>query len=881
MMLGVRPPTGTITLMFTDIEGSTKLWEAFPGSMREALARHDAILRQVIAESHGYVFKTVGDAFCAAFATAPDAVQAVLAAQLALAREPWPEETPIKVRMALHTGAVSSRDDDYFGPPLNRVARLLATGHGGQVLLSQTTYELTRDVLPPNSACREMGEHRLKDLGRPEVIFQLLHPDLSANFPPLKSLDSPELKHNLPQQMTSFIGREKEISEIEALLGKTRLLTVTGAGGSGKTRLILQVAADQLDAYQDGAWFVELASISESSQVPQTVAGILGLKEDPAIPITQMLCENLRAKRLLLILDNCEHLLDGCARLADTLIRQCPGVQILASSREGLGINGEQAYRVPSLLLPNPAQVHTVQALSQFEAVQLFIERATLAQPTFQVTNENAPALASLCNQLDGIPLAIELAAARVRSLSVEEIDGKLDQRFRLLTGGPRTALPRQQTLRALVGWSYDLLTEMEREAFEQLSVFVGGWTMDMAEQTCGDPILEFDLLDLITALVDKSLINFESREDGHYSFYESLRQFAREQLAARPEAESAVLERHARTMTDFGMERVRKLRTTAEPAALRQLVKYSPNITAALAWARQANDIPMVASLSLAIAATDQRRGYPRDGSGLIDEVLGTIGAAESVPAELYARLLFERATLALDVLENDDAAPFAERGLDIANKLNQTELLIRGENLLGQVAMAKGDFELTRTHYNRALKLSEQAKNWVEMARLQNNLGIVERRDPNGDKDLAAEHYRAALGIQRTHRHSRGEAETLNSLGVLEQSRGNLVEAASLYLEAARIETQLDHTFGVAKTLSNYGEAMAELGQHDKAIRPFGIAVHLFGQIRSPYRDYTIKMLQQSATQLGWTAEQTQSFTNEWSTLELRNAVTASLQE
>jgi class 3 adenylate cyclase/energy-coupling factor transporter ATP-binding protein EcfA2 len=487
-MSPAQPPFGTVTFLFTDIEGSTTLWEAQPEEMRLAVARHDSLIRDAITAARGHIFKTVGDAFCAAFATAPEAVSAVLAAQLAMVSEPWAEGTPIKVRMALHTGAVEFRDEDYFGQPLNRTARLLAIGHGGQTLVSGVAYDLCRDNLPESVMFRDLGEHRLKDLGRLETVFQLLHPDLPDDFPPLRSLNNPELPNNLPQQTTSLIGREKAVEEVKSLVETNHLVTLTGSGGCGKTRLSVQVAADLLDGTGDGVWLVELASLSDPNLVPQAVANVLGAKEEPGKSISQTLVEWLKKKNLLLVLDNCEHLLEECAKVADAIIRSCPGVKILASSREALGITGEQSYRVPSLETPDPKQTYTIERLSQFASAQLFIDRARMARLDFEITNANAPALVSLCHHLDGIPLAIELAAARVRALSVEEINDRLHDRFRFLTGGSRTALPRQQTLRALIDWSYDLLSEKEQTMLRRLSVFSGGWTLEAAESVCSDP---------------------------------------------------------------------------------------------------------------------------------------------------------------------------------------------------------------------------------------------------------------------------------------------------------------------------------------------------------------------------------------------------------
>ena len=488
-MSAVSIPSGTVTFLFTDIEGSTQLWERHPDQMRVALARHDALLRQIGAQHQGYVFKTVGDAFMIAFNTPQDAIGASSAAQIQLQNEPWPEDTPIKVRMAIHTGAVESRDDDYFGQPLNRTARLLAIGHGGQTLLSRVTLDLCRETLANDLRLIDLGQHRLKDLGQLETVFQLVSPGLPDDFPPLRSLNNPDLPNNLPQLTTSLIGREKEVEEVKKLVDTNSLVTLTGSGGCGKTRLSVQVAAEMLDGEGDGVWLVELASLNDPALVPQAVANVLGVKEEAGKPLIQSLVEWLKKKQLLIVLDNCEHLLDECAKLADSIIRACHGIKILASSRESLGITGEQSYRVPSLETPDPKQSYTVERLSQYASAQLFLDRARMARPDFEITNANAPALVSLCHHLDGIPLAIELAAARVRSLSVEEINGRLQDRFRFLTGGSRTALPRQQTLRALIDWSYDLLSEKEKHLLNRLSVFAGGWTLEAAEVVCSDDL--------------------------------------------------------------------------------------------------------------------------------------------------------------------------------------------------------------------------------------------------------------------------------------------------------------------------------------------------------------------------------------------------------
>lgn len=526
-------PTGTVTFLFTDIQGSTALWEADPDAMRSALARHDALLSRAIAAHGGQVFKTIGDAFCAAFAVVPEALSAALTIQQDLLAESWATATPIRIRIALHTAEVEEQSGDYFGPEVNRVARLLAVGHGGQTILSASARLGVGETLPESVSLRDLGLHRLKDLNRPEQVYQLCHPNLPDDAPPLRSLDNPKLPNNLPSQPTSFIGREREVSEVKSLLTRTRLLTLTGSGGCGKTRLALQAAAELLEGTGDGVWLAELAPLTDPDLVVQTVARVFGVREAPGELILTTLVQELREKHLLLLLDNCEHVLNACARLADTLLRQCPGVALLVTSREALNIPGEMAYRVPSLALPELQTTQTPETLNRYAAARLFIERARSHQPAFQVSATNASALASLCVHLDGIPLALELAAARVKSLAVEEIAGRLDQRFRLLTGGSRTALPRHQTLRSLIDWSYDLLTPSEKTLLQRLSVFAGGWPLDAAEKICsGERLEDWEVLDALTSLVDKSLVSVEEQERStRYRLLETVRQYAQERL--------------------------------------------------------------------------------------------------------------------------------------------------------------------------------------------------------------------------------------------------------------------------------------------------------------------------------------------------------------
>lgn len=508
-----------MTFAFTDIEGSTARWERDREAMQDAVRRHDSILRCAILENRGHVFKTIGDAFCAAFARPSDALAAMLAAQHRLADKDFSAVDGLRVRMALHYGTADERDGDYFGPAVNRVARMLAVGHGGQVLVSRACAELIGSELPPACSLRDLGEHRLKDLAAPERIHQLLAPDLIADFPPLRSLEY--LSNNLPAQVSSFIGREQEIDEIAALIQRNRLVTIAGTGGVGKTRLSLQAATDFIDRLHDGVWFVELAPLTKAEYVPTTVASALRIalpsKGDPVESIARA----LKRKEMLLIFDNCEHLIEPAAHVISAILHAAPNVKVLASSRQGLGVTGEATYQVPSLNLAN--------------GIELFVERARAASTPFALTDENRPVIAEICRRLDGIPLAIELAGARVKMLGVKQLRDRLDERFRVLTGGKRDALPRQQTLRALIDWSHALLDERERRLFRRLGIFVGGFAFAGAAATAGSE--EEDVFDVLASLVDKSLVLAEPQGDElRYRLLESTRAYALEKLDAAGE---------------------------------------------------------------------------------------------------------------------------------------------------------------------------------------------------------------------------------------------------------------------------------------------------------------------------------------------------------
>jgi predicted ATPase/class 3 adenylate cyclase len=822
-------PEGTVTLLFTDIEGSTKLWEAHPVQMQAALARHDALLRHTIGATNGYIFKTIGDAFCAAFATATDALTATLSAQLMLLAEPWPQETPLRVRMALHTGAVESRDDDYFGPPLNRAARLLSIAYGGQCLLSQSAYELVRDFLPPACTLEALGEHRLKDLGRPESVFQLCHPGLPSEFLPLRSLDNPELRHNLPQQVTSFVGREAQLTEVKSLLQKTRLLTLTGSGGCGKTRLALQVAADLLDG--DGAcvWLVELAPLTDPQLLDLSVAGVLGLKEERGKPILQTLIEYLRNKHLLLVLDNCEHLLDACATLTNSLIRQCPQLRVLATSREGLGISGELTYRVPSLSLPDPRRAQTPESLSHYEAVQLFIERAQFYLPSFAVTNANAPAVASICHRLDGIPLAIELAAARMRSMPVDQLAARLADRFHILTGGSRTSLPRQQTLRALIDWSYDLLETNLKTLLCRLSLFVGGCTLEAVESICvGTEIESWEVLDLLTALCDKSLVVYEAPQgEARYRLLETIRQYAADRLSESGTRE-VFRDRHLAYYLALVEKEEPRLWAADQHLWLDQLEAEHDNLRVALDWSGETEH---GAESGLRVAGAIwwfwMIRGYFSEGRQRLARVLAA--GVGSLPAA-RAKALNGAGALAFGQGDYVSARTFHEESLTLKRAEGDLWGVAAALNDLGIITCCQGDLAAARELNQESLAIKRQLGDVQGIAYSLLSLALVAREQ--GDLAVARELYEEALAIRRQLGNQRGIAEALSGLANIVCDLGDEAMARVLNREGLQLYTELGDRVGIAIML----EGQAALTSPLDSARLWGSAQRLREEVMVP---------------------------------------------
>lgn len=808
-------PTGTVTFLFTDIEGSTALLQ-YLGDTRyaEALAQHRDLLRTAFEEGGGHEVDTQGDAFFVAFGRARDAVSTALAAQLALTAHPWAEGAPVRVRMGLHTGEPILAGGGYVGLDVHRAARMAAAGWGGQILLSQATRDAIEHDLQESVTLRDLGEHRLKDLQYREQIFMLVHPDLPTDFPPLRSLET--LPNNLPRQLTSFIGREREMAEVKRMLTTTRLLTLSGAGGSGKTRLALQVAAELLEEFTNGVWLVELAALSDPALVPQAVVSALGLREEPGRPLLTTLTDYLRSKTLLLVLDNCEHLVAACAQLAEALLRVSPNLRILATTREVLGIAGETVWRVPSLSLPDLRRLPAFEQLTQYEAVRLFVERAMISRPEFALTSASAPSVAQVVHRLDGIPLAIELAAARVKVLSVDQIAGRLDDRFRLLTTGSRTALPRQQTLRAAIDWSYDLLSQQERTLLRRLSVFAGSWTLEAAETICaGDGVEEPDVLDLLMQLVDKSLVMMEEREGKvRYRLLETLRQYGGEKLLESGEP-AAVRGRHRDWYLGLAERAEPELQGRHQEVWLERLETEHDNLRAGLEWSKtEAGGAEVEARLAGALHRFWLMRGYLSEGRDWLE---GAVSRSNGAPAPARAKALYGGSALAFYQGEYGRAVALSQESLAVYRQLGDRLGVALSLNILGGVTRNQGDHARATALFEESLALSRQSDHKWALAETLNALGIVARRQ--GDYGRATALGEESLVLWRDLGDKRGLAASLSHLGIVARYQGNYERARTLHEEGLALRRELGDKADLATSLGSLGTVAMNLGDYERA--------------------------------------------------------------
>lgn len=805
--MSTRATSGTYTLLFTDIEGSTRRWGEQPAAMRLLLEQHDHILRETITSHNGHVFKTIGDAFCAAFVSAQDALLAALDAQLAFARAVSADEIPLRVRIAMHTGEVEVRDDDFFGPPVNRVARLLAITHGGQILVTQATYALVRDHAPSQVSFYDLGLHRLRDIARPEQIHQVNPPGLSGAFPPLHT--DTFTPGNIQPQTTTFIGREHELHEMTALLGHARLVTLIGIGGTGKTRLAVQLAELLAADYADGAWFIDLAPITDASLVTQTLAFTLGISLEGHRQALPEIIAFIRSKRLLLVLDNCEHLVNACAQLATALISAGAGVTILATSRETLRIAGETVYRLLPLACPMPDDTApTPDVLMRYEAVRLFLDRANAVQPGFTLTAENAVAVSQLCRNLDGLPLAIELATARLRVMTVEQIVSRLGDRFRLLAGGSRAALPRQQTLRALIDWSYDLLDPSEQAVLRRLTVFAGGWTLDAAEEVCADDGIEsWEILDLLSSLVDKSLILSDPTDAGmRFRMLEVVRQYCDEKLREADETD-VFQSRHAR---HFLAQVAREKREIAGAASSEVWARWAAYNVAEMDNFRAALRHDSVGLDGFPLALTFFRR-LPQECHSWLDVLLArnpdeqTMERAEAL---LWAAHVCRT---------HDDARPYVEESLAIFRQLRHTASVCECLRTLSRHAVARGDLADAERLSAECRREAGDGADYDAAVHACITAAVIALA--RGDADSARPCLEQALAIRRKMQLPQEVAFILFHLGTAEYVAGHFDRAQELATESHRLFQEAGNP-SYTPPLRLLGDVARAQGRHQEAL-------------------------------------------------------------
>lgn len=795
--------------------------------MSAALARHDALMRATLEGRGAYIFKTMGDAFCAAFGHPQDASIAASDAQRALAAEDFSAVEGVPVRIALHTGVADERDGDYLGPAVNRVARLLAIGHGGQVLVSGTTAELLRAEMPQLFSLRDLGAHRLKDLAHPERVFQLVGPQLLEEFPALRSVDA--FPNNLPLQLTSFVGREDEVAQIKRLLQNHRLVTLVGTGGGGKTRCAIQVGADLLEGFGDGVWLVDLAPISDASLVTAEIARAIGVREVPNRPLLDTLLTYCKRRNLLLICDNCEHVIEEARAVLAAILRACPDVRILATSRESLGVAGEQAFRLPSLGVPSlpvpPAvEVITAQTALGYAAVALFTDRAHAADDRFALTDENAPYVAEIVRRLDGIPLAIELAAARVKVLSPQQLAQKLDARFRLLTGGDRSALPRQQTLRATIDWSFDLLDERERVLFRRCSIFAGGWTLHAATKICGGEgvVDEWDVLDVISSLVDKSLVGVEPSGDGHrYRMLVSIREYGLERLAAANEAE-IIARRHARFYAEFIGSLAPLVFALEDVEWKRLLLAELDNVRAAIEWTIFEGNDPELGLALLADVEWPELIVTPQEALVWFERATGLVAAMPGAFA--HARLLRHSATLAYKVGRSlATCEQTALHAVEVARMTNDASEIACALATLSACYWSSGRFDeaeraLTEA-YQRPEVLSRIATNTVLRVWAVTDL-------QRGNVDGARRRFSEVARLERPG--SEAHASALLNLGELEFAAGSIPAARQAARQAKETYARVNSVYRVL-LLSNMAAYALASGDIDDARENLREALHL----------------------------------------------------
>jgi predicted ATPase/class 3 adenylate cyclase len=825
-------PTGTVTLLLTDIEGSTKLWTERPRAMFQAVSRHHAIIGNAI-ERHGGSMprdQGEGDSIFAAFPRASDAVTAALDIQLALLGEPWPEGVGLRVRLALHTGEPKLAEGNYFGKTVSRCARLRGLAHGGQTLLSSATMELARDELPSGASGKDLGAHRLKDFTRPETVFQLVHPDLPDNFPPLHSDEA--RSDNLPVQLTTFVGREQEIKEIKELLSTMRLVTLVGTGGCGKTRLAIEVGRQLLSEFEDGVHLVALASVGDPSLVVSRIAQSVGLQESAGEAPFEGLSNFLRDKSMLLVLDNFEGVTDAAALISE-LLAECPDVKVLATTRASLRISSEHEFQVPPLELPELDYLPDIEELSRHSAVKLFVERAQAVKADFALTNANARIIAEICHRLDGLPLAIELAAVRVKLLPPAVLLDRLSSRLGLLTGGPRDLPARQQTLRNAIDWDYTLLEPEEQKLFRRLSVFHGGMSLDAAStvaSAAGE--VGIDLFDGLDSLVGKSLLRqVPSLEtEPRFGMLQTIREYALDVLKASGE-DDATRQAHANFYLSLAERAAEELRGPDQVRWLEALEFDHDNLQDALEWAKRNDDWGVLLRLTAGMSYFWSIRGYVSEGRMWTKLALDR---TEGIVSLHRTRVLAGSAMLARARVDYAEARRLLEECIEAQRQLGDEAGVAFSIKDLGNLEVDQGNIEGAEKLYRESLAEWRRLGDQEGIAQTLNNIGFIAQI--KGDQDEAMKLLEESLVLFRQLRDKQGIARALMNIAVSTRELGDNERAVRLSRESLVLWRQLGDKWDVADCLEDLAGELHELGLHHQAAVIYGGAEALRWAIGAP---------------------------------------------
>ncbi len=860
--MAITPPTGIITLMFTDIQGSTALWERLGDAFRLVLERHNHLLRERIQFWDGYEVKTQGDSFMVAFARATDAVECALDVQRMLRAQQWEQGIEeLRVRVGIHTGEPFLGYDsggrlDYFGPMVNRAARVAAAGHGGQILISSATRDVVQDALTGDVQLRDFGRHRLRGLEQLEHIFEVRHPDLPDDFPPLRTL-RPE-RHNLPLISTPLIGRTQEVKMWCALLRQltTRLLTLLGFGGMGKTRCALQLSelclSDFPEDFPEGVWWVELEETRSGEEMVNRMASRLPLALQPQPSVREQLWNFLRDRQLLLVLDNTEQNPDA-TQVIHELLNVAPSVKCIVTTRRALELQVERVVDVP----PLPPS----------DAERLFVERARARKVDFALTPDNAVDVAELCRRLEGVPLAIELAASRIVGMSPREILHRLSERFRLLQTRAPNLPARQRALRGAIDWSYDLLTDDDKDLFAQLAVFAGGFALSDAEAVCD----ALDVMEGVMELRRHSLLRSETdaaTQQTRYFMLESVREYAMEKMQGFTDAGMQVRRRHAEHFLRFAEQQATQERTPNESAALREMERNSDNVRAALLWAREfvvSHEVPMqsgrsddeaaelCARLALALGWFLELRGFWQTALQFTHIAIDSSPNHPTTqpPNLLIARLLRLQASLHHDLGDLPAARQRAEESLEAFRQLHDDAGVAASLNLLGLIARREGKLDEAASHFEESLRLYRALGDSARAAGCLSNLGLLAER--RSEPDTARRFFEESLALARDAGDQRGIATARNNLGMMSFAQNDFAGARRCYTDALRVERELGNRLGIATALHNLGEVAESARDLDRAVHLFSAALQTFTELGSPWATYSADAL----TKLGRTAE------------------------